>query len=844
MFKRFTLIFIFLLNCCISNPLWAQWHQLPDTNFRSFLAANFVTAVQGDSINGADTIVNTLEWLDIDSLGIHDLEGIQAFQHLKHFSAKLNSLQSVNTLQQLPLLESIYLQNNPLDSLPDFSLFQHLRILDLNSCGLTIFPILPDSIEVLQLSGNGLDSFPDLSSFLFLEKLHIASNDSIHHLPALPPAISDLDLSYTNVLPSDLDTLQFFQLTRLSIAGLGLSQLPNGISGLPSLIDLNCSNNPIGNISVFPPNLLFLQMSGTQATSLMNLPNLIRLVCTNNNITNISFLPSTLQFFYAGGNPGLNQLPSSLPQGLMVMEVGNCNFQSLPAFPNALQKVFLQNNQLTCLPYLPAGLQTLLASGNNIHCLPNLLTSNFITDVPLISCAAWNPNNCPSSGLVQGRIFYDQNANALRDSGEPFLPNAMLSNGNGYFSLSNDSGYYQATPPQGLNTFCSNLPYQTNNNCVPVNISSAISNINLDFPVELLPSQNDLMLQASNCISPRPYHEMDLKVMVKNKGSVISASTTLKIVPDSYLSILSASLPYTTLGDTLVFYMDTLQIGEQRLINLWFDVSISAPMGHIIDMPLWIQNTFFDVAPSDNYFLFNAEVVNSYDPNDKRVSPDGSVEQDFVTYNDSLTYTIRFQNTGNAPAIHIFITDTLNALLDASTFHFIGSSHPCSSVLENQILTFYFNNINLPDSVNDEPNSHGFVRFSIKFVPTTTWFDTVRNQANIFFDYNPPILTNNTLNFIARDDFPTTAEANEYRGFSVFPMPADQLLNIIQPLYGQFTRFAIFSLEGRLILNGPLSGSSTNLDVSQLPAGAYNLNLTDARGNSEFRKLLIIHESK
>jgi uncharacterized repeat protein (TIGR01451 family) len=817
---------------------------LPDTNLRSFLAANFVTAIQGDSINGADTIVNTLEWLDIDSLGIYDLEGIQAFQHLKNFSAKYNSLQSVHTLNQLPWLESIYLQNNPLDSLPDFSLFQHLRIIDLNYCGLSIFPSLPDSIQVLELSGNNIDSLPDLTPFLFLEKLHLASNDSLHDLPTLPGALKDLDLSFTNVFPADLDTLQYFQLTRLAIAGLGLSQLPNGITGLPSLIDLNYSSNPIGNITVFPPNLLYLQMSGTQSNALTNLPNLIRLSCNNNNITTVSVLPATLLFFYAGSNPGLVQLPATLPQGLIVMDLSNCNFQSLPAFPNSLQKVFLQNNQLTCLPFLPAGLQTLLASGNSIHCFPNLPTTAFITDLPLISCAAWNPNNCPSSGLVHGRIFYDQNANAFRDSGEPYLPNAMLSNGNGYFSLSNDSGYYQATPPQGLNTFCSNLPYQTNNNCAPVNISSAFTNITLDFPVELLSSQNDLMVQATNCISPRPYHEMDLKVMVKNKGSMLSTSTTLKIVPDSYLSILSASLPYVTLGDTLVFSLDTLQIGQQRLINLWFDVSISAPMGHIIDMPLWIENNLFDVSSSDNYFLFNAEVVNSFDPNDKRVWPDGSVEQDFVTNQDSLTYTIRFQNTGNAPAIHIFITDTLSPLLDVSTFHFIGSSHACTSILENQILTFYFNDIYLPDSTNDEPNSHGFVQFSIKFVPTTTWFDTVRNQANIFFDYNPPVLTNHTLNFIARDDFPTALKANEDYEFSVFPLPADQLLTILQPLIFEYTKFSIFTMEGQLVLNGPLSGFSTKLDVSQLPAGAYGFNLTDDNGNKAFRKLVIIHESK
>lgn len=218
--KRFFLLSFFLFNFFPGTRLFAQWYHLPDSNFRNYLAANFVNAVQGDSINAADTTVNALEWLDLDSLGISELEGIQAFQHLKHFSAKFNSLQSVHSLNQLQGLESIYLENNLLDSLPDFSWFQHLKILDLNYCGLSFFPQLSDSIEVLELGGNSIDSVPDLSSFTFLERLNISSNDSLIELPRFPASLNDLNISYTHVLPADLDTLQYFQLTAWELQGL------------------------------------------------------------------------------------------------------------------------------------------------------------------------------------------------------------------------------------------------------------------------------------------------------------------------------------------------------------------------------------------------------------------------------------------------------------------------------------------------------------------------------------------------------------------------------------------------------------------------------------------------
>jgi uncharacterized repeat protein (TIGR01451 family) len=841
--KKIKLIFsiAFLFSTFIGIRLQAQWYQVPDTNFQSFLSANFVTALQGDSINSTDSLVLSTEWLDLDTLNIASIQGIQGFQNLKHFSAKLNQISDQSVLLQLPLLESIYLAHNPLDTNVDYSLFVHLTALDLNFTEMSVLPLLPDSLEILLLAGNHLDTMPDLSVFSQLKMLDISSNDSIFHLPILPSGLNNLNISFTSISPSELDTLQFFPLSHLQMAGLNLSQLPLGIPNLSTLLYLNVNQNPLGNLSVLPPSLLSLFISNTQCNAVINMPGLEELVCSNNSILAINILPSSLKVFDASNNPVLSALPSNLPSNLLFMNVSNCNLQALPSLPVSLSKLVVLFNQLDCLPILNANLSVLLAVGNNIHCLPNIPNQGFVTDLTMISCGAWNPNNCPASGLVHGLVFYDHNNNGGLDFGEPTLPGVMVSSGLGYSTFSNDSGYYQSTPPLGLANLCTNIPYQLNNNCVQVSITPTFTNMLIDFPVDLLPNQNDLMVQAANCIDPRPFQSMDLKVITKNQGSMVSGQTFIKLIPDNFLSITSASHPYAIAGDTLVFNLDTLEIGEQQLLHLWFDVSISAPLGHIIEVPIWINNAFYDASPVDNHFVFSREVVNSFDPNDKIVFPSGMIEETFLDNHDSLTYTIRFQNTGTAPAINIRITDSLSQLLDVNSFRLIGSSHPTNAVLQDHLLSFYFNGIYLPDSTNDEPNSHGFVRFSIKFSAMTALMDTVQNDANIYFDFNEPVLTNSTLNFISKPDVPTALDIKSNMNFTVYPLPADKFFHVVLKSESEFFYYSLLNLNGQVLLSGQLNNSLPRIDVSNLAAGLYNLRLFDGFQNSMNRKVVIMH---
>ena len=58
------------------------------------------------------------------------------------------------------------------------------------------------------------------------------------------------------------------------------------------------------------------------------------------------------------------------------------------------------------------------------------------------------------------------------------------------------------------------------------------------------------------------------------------------------------------------------------------------------------------------------------------------------------------------------------------------------------MLNFIFNPISLPDSIHNEPLSHGFVKFSLKPRSPVNIADTIYNNAAIYFDFNSPVITN------------------------------------------------------------------------------------------------------
>jgi hypothetical protein len=149
------------------------------------------------------------------------------------------------------------------------------------------------------------------------------------------------------------------------------------------------------------------------------------------------------------------------------------------------------------------------------------------------------------------------------------------------------------------------------------------------------------------------------------------------------------------------------------------------------------------------YYSYCRRISNAYDPNIKSVSPEGIGPNKFVSKYQRLNYRIDFQNTGNDTAFNAVVEDFLPSYwFELTTFEYISSSSPCTIEIVNNIVKFKFDNINLPDSGTNQQNSHGYIEFSIKPNQNLTNGSTIKNSANIYFDFNPAIPTPQVQNKI------------------------------------------------------------------------------------------------
>ncbi|MCB0811492.1 MAG: DUF11 domain-containing protein, partial [Flavobacteriales bacterium] len=182
----------------------------------------------------------------------------------------------------------------------------------------------------------------------------------------------------------------------------------------------------------------------------------------------------------------------------------------------------------------------------------------------------------------------------------------------------------------------------------------------------------------------------------------------------------------------------------------------------------------------------------------------------------AIEYTIRFQNTGTYHAQRVVITDTLSTSLDWNSMEFIGSSHSCTWYMSEGVLHFVFDPIFLPDSTSDEPNSHGHVKFRMAPIGTLMVGEQIANVANIYFDFNQPIITDPAVFEVATPTFMAERHASR---FELFPNPTSGHVTIVAS--GPMDQVEIRQMDGRLVRLVPTNASRVELDLVGLVKGPY-----------------------
>lgn len=265
-----------------------------------------------------------------------------------------------------------------------------------------------------------------------------------------------------------------------------------------------------------------------------------------------------------------------------------------------------------------------------------------------------------------------------------------------------------------------------------------------------LPDHSDFDLVLNSVSSwVRPGVITNITMNIENRGCN-TVSGELIVVLDSLLGYSGASpVPDYVNGDTIKWnYTDLMYDSANVIVNLAVLPDTSLIAGDLVCYEAFVLPLAGDVDTSNNIKQYCSPVVNSYDPNDKQVYPLGECQNNYVLKDDRLTYTIRFQNTGNANANNVFVLDTLSSALDISTARLVSSSHhlTVTELPDTNVLKFRFDNINLPDSSANESASHGYLMFDI--LPKTGVLNgtVVSNSAGIYFDFNAPIITNTVSN--------------------------------------------------------------------------------------------------
>ncbi len=224
--------------------------------------------------------------------------------------------------------------------------------------------------------------------------------------------------------------------------------------------------------------------------------------------------------------------------------------------------------------------------------------------------------------------------------------------------------------------------------------------------------------------------------------------------------------------------------------------------------------------------------TSSYDPNDKQAVPIGYGAERYIKPNTELEYKIRFQNTGTDTAFNIVILDTLSTNLDAASIVPGASSHHYDfDLLPGNVLRFQFDNINLLDSTTNLDASQGFFKYRVRQLADLPDYSQIWNRAAIYFDYNPPVMTNYTYHQVKRDFLEISAveTPGNVGKLRIFPNPVAGEARLEWPTTDGDAWFVLTDALGRTLRTVHTNGSSYRFERAGLGAGLYYFTIrTDA----------------
>ncbi len=594
---------------------------------------------------------------------------------------------------------------------------------------------------------------------------------------------------------SEAENISYLYIPNLNIISL------QGIEAFINLEYLSCDNNQLSTLD------------------LSALTNLKELQANNNNIVSIDF----------SSNPNLEDILMESNQ-LTTIDVSNLHNLDFVSFNyNQITSLFIKTGSEPHVVFVQNPVEYVCTEDSRVAHYEQYL-ENFVgcTDCYVNSYCSFTPGG--SFFSIEGETKLDLDANGC-DMGDNLYPNLKLNIDNGtfqdfvvadnsgYFNLSLQEGTYNIEPElEGVNYFT------ITPSSIVVNFPMDGASFNQDFCIVPDGIHNDLEISIIPLEEARPGFETDYKIIYKNKGNTMLSGSIDFQFDDNYMDVFTVvpAANSQSSGNLSWNYNDLLpfETGEifiTMTLNTPTDGDFPLDGGDILDFIVTINPVVSDETVDDNTTALSQQVVNSFDPNDKTCLEGFAIAIDDV--GKYLHYLIRFENTGTASAVNVVVKDVIDtSKFDVASIIPVDASH--NYFLRNQngnVTEFIFENINLPF---DDANNDGYILFKIKTLETLEVGDLLNNNAEIYFDFNAPIITNTAFTEVVE---PLSVKEFDNRLVKLFPNPTEEELQISSDII--IDTIFMIDINGRVLKRIEVSKTSHSLDVSSLSNGIYFLEI-------------------
>lgn len=815
------LLCLLLLVAAIMN---AQNVNFTDSNFKNiFLTGNYATFkdISNQEVNDVDfnddgqiseSEALQIKEINISSATIYSTVGIGAFTNVEKLT--------FHVIDGLTGIDVTALTN-----LNEFNFSNCSYLTSMNVTGLT-------SLHILNIVGVGITSL-DATSLTGLTKLvfNNNSNATTVNVSGLTTLI-ELDVSYCSslsslVLSGNTGVLRIFALssalTTLNTEGLvSLQRLYASQNSIAGTVDLSDSANLI-NVDLginritliempdYNPGLLTFDVHYNliEEVEVGYCPLLTEAYLDRNNLQSIDMsLCPLLSIFYCNSNPlgyvNLKNGNSSMQELIMgasatpviypdyIQWVNNSNPVYVCIDGGGYEESYLQNSPVATL--YKSTYCTFTPGGNY-----NTITGNVTFDIDNDGCEAsdvqlsYAPIQITTGTSTHYSYTFDGTYNFYSQQGGTFTVEPHFEND--WFTASPASVTFSGSPNEVV----------TQDFCVTTDV------LHNDVEVVIVP-----------LIPARPGFDAVYEIVYRNKGNqTLSGDITFTYNEDllDFVTSLPTETSATT-GNLTWSYSDLLPF-EARVVQFTLNAVSSVAIGHVFNLNANITPLTGDETQLDNAFNLKQTVVGSLDPNEIICLDGTTVSPDKI--GEYLHYNINFENTGNAAATFIAIKDVINtSQFDVNSLQILYASHPIEARITANKVEFYFGDINLAAN-----GGKGNVSFKIKTLNSLTVNSSVMQIADIFFDYNDAVTTNEATTTFA---VLSTDNLSKETLVKLYPNPAKNTVNITA--HSSIQTVQVYDVQGRLLQAANAAGLTTAIDVSGRAAGIYFVKVITDKGTA------------